>query len=851
MFFNRSYIPAILMALLLVLGCSGKSSSPVSPADNQDDLAYLALPGATEAPGHELAGFWKISFDLENQTGIVEPQRFPDGHINVKNLLPTPQLSNITWTYVTRTLSVDVKIVNPYTVSGYDLRAIIFTDDEGHTIMNPDIPNGWNGPDGWTPLFDIPGGNYINPFIAYAKGQPNRLFAGPIAYTEHFHIYFPKGRNYVMYGIDVSTPDVAPPGNCDEPYEIQNITQDVLFNTAGSTSDVSVEVLDWQNNANLVVLQAPNITGQPFTLFAKGTGNTWTATLTNGTGINPGTYKGLISAQSSGATVPLYEYVDIVITAKQLWVYNIEGADELGESTCEPYSVEAIGDSGIIYNWTVDPPAAGYFEDPSADATNFCANPVTTNTEVTLQVVVNSAHGGPITRTKDVTIINRGLGWPVSFGGTQADQGKDIAIDNDGNVYVTGVFHGTVDFDPGPGDWTRMGLGGDEAFLSKFDPSGNFLWATPYSYGNNEKGLGVSVDNNVFVYICGSLNEDGFLCKYNSSNGILVDNRYWDARYAYATFAPAIVLWDENNFSCYIVGNFTGEVDFDPGPGAYKLTSDWSDVFTIKLDSSLNYVGGVRNANGSLNDLVNDAVLDNLGNVFMTGYYGYRYAYDHDTDAYVIKYGPSGNELLNFTWSDATGWNEGKALAFDNDHNIYVTGNFNSTTHFDPKDPIIPNESSKRTTFGANDVFLVKFTSAGEYVWVDTWGGTSDDYGLEVMVLDNNKAWVLGTFQGNNVDFDPHSINVDYASSKGVDYFISCFNLNGDYIKNDSKRIGTTGAEPTIADSVYYGSRLYLTGWFNATDYNFDYCGGAVKKSTIGSEDVYITRWDLYGCLVP
>ena len=63
------------------------------------------------------------------------------------------------------------------------------------------------------------------------------------------------------------------------------------------------------------------------------------------------------------------------------------------------------------------------------------------------------------------------------MGGTSQDWGRDDAVDSAGNVYTTGYFIGTADFDPGSGTYNLTSHGNDDIFVSKLDSSGNFVWA--------------------------------------------------------------------------------------------------------------------------------------------------------------------------------------------------------------------------------------------------------------------------------------------------------------------------------------------------------------------------------------
>jgi hypothetical protein len=131
--------------------------------------------------------------------------------------------------------------------------------------------------------------------------------------------------------------------------------------------------------------------------------------------------------------------------------------------------------------------------------------------------------------------------WARGMGGTSDDVGRGIAVDSAGNVYTTGYFNGTVDFDPGAGTVNLSSAGGRDIFVQKLDASGNLVWA---------RGMG------------GTNNDDGQASR-------------WTAR---ATSTPRAL--------------FNGTVDFDPGAGTVNLSSAGGyDIFVQKLDASGNLAG--------------------------------------------------------------------------------------------------------------------------------------------------------------------------------------------------------------------------------------------------------------------
>jgi len=123
--------------------------------------------------------------------------------------------------------------------------------------------------------------------------------------------------------------------------------------------------------------------------------------------------------------------------------------------------------------------------------------------------------------------------WAKNMGGLIYDYGYGIAVDSSDNVYTTGLFGETADFDPGTGTADLTSAGGDDIFVSKLDSSGNFVWAKRMGGTDYDRGYGVAVDSSGNVYT---------------------------------------------------TGDFLGTADFDPGAGTANLTSaGLADIFVSKL----------------------------------------------------------------------------------------------------------------------------------------------------------------------------------------------------------------------------------------------------------------------------
>jgi FG-GAP-like repeat len=234
--------------------------------------------------------------------------------------------------------------------------------------------------------------------------------------------------------------------------------------------------------------------------------------------------------------------------------------------------------------------------------------------------------------------------WAKRFSPQSPDNTQnELAIDATGNVYITGGFSGTVDFDPGSGVSNLNNSINQfptlNTFISKLDTNGNFVWAKQFAGDSNiAMAIGVDRQGNAFTvgnFILGAdfdpgagtkalsagRYSDGFLSKLDSAGNFVFAQSYAGER-----FTNTVALDDRGN--AYVAGSFAGTVDFDPGIAREERSSTGSnDAFISKLDAVGNHLW-TRTLGGVARDGIENVTADGSGNVYVLG--GFIGAVDFD-----------------------------------------------------------------------------------------------------------------------------------------------------------------------------------------------------------------------------
>ena len=257
--------------------------------------------------------------------------------------------------------------------------------------------------------------------------------------------------------------------------------------------------------------------------------------------------------------------------------------------------------------------------------------------------------------------------WAGRFGSTSGEIISAISVDSENDIYATGEFYGTVDFDPGTSTYNlnTTGFNGN-IFVLKWNSAGNFDWAD--NMGNSsggDQGTGIKVDPNGAVIVTGS---------------------------------------------------YFGIVDFDPGTGIYNLTSTGNngDIFILKLNSADGTFLFAKSLGGSTLDQPYALSLNDAGNIFISGLFSGTADFDPGLSVFnLISSGPSDAFIVeldnegSFIWAYGFGGFQddfSRGINIYNSNMVYVSGVFTFTADFDPG-----TSSYNISSFSnSGDAFLLK-----------------------------------------------------------------------------------------------------------------------------------------------
>jgi hypothetical protein len=328
--------------------------------------------------------------------------------------------------------------------------------------------------------------------------------------------------------------------------------------------------------------------------------------------------------------------------------------------------------------------------------------------------------------------------WDYCFGGTSFETFYSLALDASSNVFVTGTFESTTDFDASTATFnlTPVLSGGSpsrDMFALKINANGTFNWARKFG-------------SSLFLDIAEDCTIDGL--------GNLI-----------------------------MVGNFQSTVDFDPGTSVFNLSATaLYNGFVLKLSNAGNFVWAVK-LEGSGYSVCQKVTTNSSNEIFVGGIFSATadlnpsttvntYVSNGSDDCFLLKLNASGN----YQWSSVLGGN-GQDFLGDVSTNaldeIAICGQIAGNAAIDLN---AGGSTVNYSVVGGKDFFLKKLDASGNLVSVYASGGTNDDYGTSTHFLSNGNVLVSGKYT-NTVNFNPGATTTTLTGSGSINSFLANYSF--------------------------------------------------------------------------
>jgi hypothetical protein len=386
--------------------------------------------------------------------------------------------------------------------------------------------------------------------------------------------------------------------------------------------------------------------------------------------------------------------------------------------------------------------------------------------------------------TAQPLIIDPVLEYSTFLGGGDNDTGFGIAVDHQGQAYVTGLASGgfpTVNaLQP-----INMGPGHDfgDAFVAKFTADGSALIYSTYLGGSSpDQGRGIAVDQHGHAYVTGITESFDFPTKNalqpihgndpdgspNNDADLNLDLIASDAFVAQLTTDGTALRFatflggDQRDYGAriavdrrgqaYVTGG-TGSTDFPTRNALQPALAGSSDAFIAQFTSNGRALRYATYLGGSESDTGAGIAVDGRGQAYVTGGTGstdfptrnaLQPALAGSSDAFVAQFTSNGRALRYATYLGGSESDRSTDIAVDRRGQAYVTGETGSTD-FPTRNALQP------ALAGSFDAFVTKLTTDGSSLHYSTYlGGSEHDVGLSIAVDGFGQAYVTG---------DTHSVN--------------------------------------------------------------------------------------------
>jgi len=372
------------------------------------------------------------------------------------------------------------------------------------------------------------------------------------------------------------------------------------------------------------------------------------------------------------------------------------------------------------------------------------------------------------------------LVWSKSFGGPENERVLDIEVDRSGNLYITGTFGRTADFDPDPDNIIPItAQGRTDCYLMSVNSDGEYRWAK--NWGGDRGSVDVfdialsGSSPIVTGWYSGSIDFDpeeeeagqglqGAIARsasdvyisYFSSSGRFDRIAAWGGDSQHDQMTTTCIEVDRGG-NIILAGRFQGRFEA-PGTTGLDVTINWhtsrgsEDAFLMKLDSR-GYAQWARTWGGEFADYAHGVAVTPGGSIFVVG--GIDGTADlcplghtedlHEIETYgftfLSKYSPRGV----YQWGRSFGTALGMNIDSNSSGDAVITGVAKGFVDFDPdRDEDAVDEKS-------GSVFITSIDNSGDYLWSIAFGRTDYDMGTDIMIGPDGNIFATGMYRGSLV----------------------------------------------------------------------------------------------------
>ncbi len=528
----------------------------------------------------------------------------------------------------------------------------------------------------------------------------------------------------------------------------------------------------------------------------------------NGTVYIAGSYEntstfGTVSLNSSGSK-------DIFISKLSSagnWIWSVKAG---GSSSEEPNSIKYHSTSNKLI-------VGGFF----ASSCTFGATVLTSAGQ----------RDGFLTKLDSNGTFNNSL----KIGSTGFDEIKNLVVNSDGKVFVTGYFENQVSF----GESTITSSGSRDLFVSGLNSDLNWEFAIGAGGTSEDEGTGIAIDNSSNIYITGNFyqtayfgensitsngDKDAFIAKINTAKEF-----EWILQAKSSSSIDSYNIVSDNSGNTVIAGSFNNYLETT---GDVLNSVGESDIFVAKANSNGEWQ--FAKSKGGVFGIINTKAItvDKQGNRYICGGFYGTILLGSDTlqssgseDVFVYKLSKNNQ----FLWARKAGGidlDRAESIACDTNNNIFITGYFGN-------DATIGDSSFSSNGF--DDIFIAKLDSNGNWMNANFGGSMLTDKGLSVAISSQGDIYISGIIN-NDVIFG------DITISNCIEDDIFVAKLNSEFEWIWVINAGGSGWDAATAITVDTNENIFVTGYFEETA-----TFGNNSISSLGYDDIFIAKLNSSG----